>query len=91
MEAERGFKNGEGNPTLQARFYISRAESAEYFCGMYPQALVPLKPAILALDVVFNEDRQRLREGNGPENMAIVRKMASANFDEEQGRKSFSS
>ncbi|MEM6805947.1 MAG: ISAs1 family transposase, partial [Bacteroidota bacterium] len=28
------------------------------------------------LDVVFLEDKQRVRKGNGPENMATARKMA---------------
>jgi predicted transposase YbfD/YdcC len=89
VEAEREFKNGEGNPTLQTRFYISsRAENAEYFAGCTRKHWGIENQLHWHLDVVFNEDRQRLREGNGPENMAIVRKMALQTLMKSKGRKS---
>lgn len=40
------------------------------------------------LDVVFNEDRQRVREGNGAENMAILRKIALQLLLKHKGKKS---
>ncbi|MEZ4933620.1 MAG: ISAs1 family transposase [Saprospiraceae bacterium] len=76
-------------PTLQARFYISsRAENAEYFAGCTRKHWGIENQLHWHLDVVFNEDRQRLREGNGPENMAIVRKMALQTLMKSKGRKS---
>ena len=40
------------------------------------------------LDVVFNEDRQRVREGNGAQNMAALRKLALQTLLRFKGKKS---
>ena len=89
VEAERAFKNGEENNTLQTRFYISsRAANAEYFAKCTRKHWSIENQLHWQLDVVFNEDRQRLREGNAPENMAIMRKLALQTLMKSKGRKS---
>lgn len=89
VEAERSFKNGEEGTTFQTRFYISsRAGSAEYFAGCARRHWSVENQLHWYLDVVFNEDRQRLRVGNAPENMAILRKLSLQTLMKNKGSKS---
>jgi predicted transposase YbfD/YdcC len=89
VEAERSFKNGEGGATFQTRFYISsRAGSAGYFAGCSRRHWSVENQLHWYLDVVFNEDRQRLREGNAPENMAAMRKLSLQTLLKNKGKKS---
>lgn len=77
IESERKFKNGEQKDTFQTRFYISSKDcNAEYFSKAVRNHWGIENQLHWYLDVVFNEDRQRVREGNAPENMAIIRKIA---------------
>lgn len=89
VEAERSFKNGEEKTTFQTRFYISSREgSAQYFAGCTRMHWSIENQLHWYLDVVFNEDRQRLREGNAPENMAIMRKLSLQTLMMNKGKKS---
>lgn len=77
IEGERKFKNGTQKDTCQSRFYISSATgNAEYFAKAIRNHWGIENQLHWFLDVVFNEDRQRVREGNAPDNMAIMRKIA---------------
>ena len=77
VEGERKFKNGEQKDTFQTRFYISSAMGdAKYFGAAVRNHWSIENQLHWFLDIIFNEDRQRVREGNAPDNMAIMRKMA---------------
>lgn len=89
VESERNFKNGKKKTTFQTRFYISsRTADAEYFSKCTRRHWSIENHLHWQLDVVFNEDRQRVREGNAPENMAILRKLALQTLTKSKGRKS---
>ena len=89
VEGERRFKNGERKDTFQTRYYISSAVGdAEYFGSAVRNHWSIENKLHWFLDVVFNEDRQRAREGNAPENMAIMRKMALQILLKNKGRSS---
>lgn len=89
VQAERAFKNREETPSIQTRYYISsKAQSAEYFAQRTRRHWHIENQLHWQLDVVFQEDRQRLREGNAPENMAIIRKMALQTLMKGKGKKS---
>lgn len=89
VESEREFKNGESKSTFQTRFYVSSAnESAEYF-GLRTRHHWSIENQLhWYLDVVFNEDRQRVRQGNAPDNMATLRKMALQLLIQHKGKSS---
>ena len=77
VEGERSYKNGLEKDTFQTRYYISSATGdAKYFGGAVRNHWSIENKLHWFLDVVFKEDNQRVREGNAPENMAIVRKIA---------------
>jgi len=89
VESERSFKNGQQKTTSQTRFYISsKLADAEYFSKSIRQHWSIENHLHWQLDIVFNEDRQRLREGNAPENMAILRKLALQTLIKCKGKKS---
>jgi len=89
VESERSFKNGKKKTTFHTRFYISsRFADAKYFSKCIRKHWSIENDLHWQLDVVFNEDRQRLREGNAPENMAILRKLALQTLMKNKGRKS---
>jgi predicted transposase YbfD/YdcC len=89
VECERIFKNGEEKNTFQTRFYISSVdESAAYFGERTRKHWSIENKLHWYLDVVFNEDRQRVREGNGAENMATLRKMGLQKLLQHKGNKS---
>ena len=76
-ESERTFKNGLTKSTFHTRFYVSSMdENAEFFAQSIRKHWSIENQLHWYLDVVLNEDRQRVREGNALENMAILRKMA---------------
>jgi len=89
VESERSFKNGKEKTTFQTRFYISSKEQdAQYFSKQTRKHWSIENQLHWYLDVVFNEDRQRVREGNAPENMAIIRKLALQTLIKSKGKKS---
>lgn len=89
IESQRSFKSGLEKTTNQTRFYISSKEQdAEYFNKVTRNHWGIENQLHWFLDVVFNEDRQRVREGNAPENMAIMRKLALQTLLKHKGKKS---
>jgi len=63
----------------EVRYYISsRKASAEQFQGWIRSHWSIENSCHWVLDVAFREDDHRLREGHGPQNMALVRKIALA-------------
>lgn len=74
---DRSFKNGKEAPSSKTRFYISSASfTAEEF-GKATRSHWSIENQLhWYLDVVFLEDRQRVRKDHGPDNMATARKMA---------------
>lgn len=89
VESERHFKSGLNKSTFQIRFYISsKLEGAIYFSRCVRGHWSIENQLHWYLDVVFNEDKQRLKEGNAPENMAIMRKLALQTLLKNKGRKS---
>ena len=76
-ENERIFKNGLAKSSFQTRYYVSSAhKNAQYFGHSIRGHWSIENQLHWYLDVVFNEDRQRVRQGNALENMATLRKMA---------------
>lgn len=74
---ERSFKNGKQEDSTKTRFYISSADFNAKAFGKCTRSHWSIENQLhWYLDVVFLEDRQRVRKDNGPENMATVRKMA---------------
>lgn len=89
IKSERVFKNGIEKNTSQIRFYISSKDAnAQYFAQCIRNHWSIENQLHWYLDVVFNEDRQRLRMGNAAENMAILRKMGLQTLLQHKGRKS---
>lgn len=89
IEGERKFKNGEQKDTYQTRFYVSSANGdAQYFAKAIRNHWSIENQLHWFLDIVFNEDRQRVREGNAPDNMAIMRKMALQLLLQNKGKSS---
>ena len=77
VESERKFKNGENKDTFQTRFYVSSAKGGGEYFGLATRNHWSIENQLhWFLDIVFNEDRQRVREGNAPDNMATMRKIA---------------
>lgn len=88
-DCERTFKNGLEKTTFQTKFYISSVEqNAEYFGWSTRKHWSIENQLHWYLDVVFHEDQQRVREGNGPENMATLRKMALQTLLKHKGNNS---
>jgi predicted transposase YbfD/YdcC len=89
IEGERKFKNGEQKDTFQTRYYISSAiGDAEYFGTAIRNHWSIENKLHWFLDVIFNEDRQRVREGNAPDNMALMRKIALQLLLQNKGKSS---
>lgn len=89
VESHRAFKNGMEKDTSRQRFYVSSAKgNAEYFGKRIRRHWSIENQCHWFLDVVFNEDRQRVREGNGAENMATLRKMALQTLLQHKGKDS---
>lgn len=89
VESERRFKNGVNKDTSQTRFYVSSANRGAQYFGLRTRHHWSIENQLhWYLDVVFNEDRQRVREGNGPDNMATIRKMALQLLLQHKGKSS---
>lgn len=89
VQAQRSFKNDQKPPTLKTRFYISSAtQSATYFAAKTRGHWSIENNLHWQLDVVFNEDRQRVREGNAAQNMCTLRKIALQLLNQNKGKKS---
>ena len=68
-----------GKTSDETRYYISSREaSAQTFLKAVRSHWGIENPCHWVLDVAFNEDHHRLREGHAPQNMALVRKIALA-------------
>lgn len=77
VECERIFKNGKQPSSFQTRFYISSTDQDAAFFGKATRHHWSIENHLhWQLDMVFNEDRQRVKKDNAPENMATVRKIA---------------
>ena len=77
VHSVRKFKNDAEKETRSQRFYVSSsAGNAAYFGQRTRKHWSIENQCHWYLDVVFNEDNQRVREGNASENMATLRKMA---------------
>lgn len=89
VESKREFKSGVSKTTFQTRYYISsRDKDAAYFGERVRKHWSIENKLHWYLDVVFNEDRQRVREGNGAENMNILRKMGLQTLMKNKGKDS---
>lgn len=89
MKSERIFKNGEEKNTSKTRFYISSVDAGAQFFGQRIRNHWSIENQLhWYLDVVFNEDRQRIRIGNAAENMAVLRKMGLQILLQNKGKKS---
>jgi len=89
VQSERDFKTGIQKSTTQTRFYIcSRFGDAAYFNRCIRSHWSIENQLHWYLDVVFREDKQRLKQGNAPENMAIMRKLALQSLLKNKGKKS---
>ena len=87
VEGERTFKNGLEKNTFHTRYYVSSADKDATYFGNCTRNHWSIENQLhWYLDVVFNEDNQRVREGNGPENMTTLRKMALQNLLEHKGK-----
>ena len=75
IESDRTVVGGE--TTMDRHWYISsRAESAEYFLSARRQHWSVENGLHWVLDVAFREDESRVREGDGAENLSVLRRMA---------------
>lgn len=86
-ENERSFKNGIEKSTLHTRFFVSSLnQDARYFAASIRNHWSIENQLHWYLDVVFDEDRQRTKAGNAPENMATLRKMALQTLLKHKGK-----
>lgn len=77
IKSERTSKSIPDKTTTQLRFYISSAiGDAKYFNESVREHWSIENNLHWQLDVVFSEDRQRIRKDKGAENFATLRKMA---------------
>lgn len=89
IHSERTQKNKPEKTTIQTRFYISSAiGTAEYFNTAAKHHWGIENNLHWQLDVVFSEDRQRIRKDNGPDNFATLRKMALQLLVQNKGKSS---
>lgn len=89
VEAQRTFKNEPTKTSFKTRFYISSARrNAAYFGAATRKHWSIENELHWFLDMVFEEDNQRLRQGNAPQNMAMIRKLALQTLFKYKGKKS---
>ncbi len=69
---------GEPKPTVQWRYFLSSlpCNSGEYLAGLVRNHWSIENSQHWTLDVAFNEDQSRVRKNHGPENIAIMRRLA---------------
>jgi len=89
VENERQFKSGLEKTGNETRFYISSKDEGAIYFGRSIRNHWSIENRLhWYLDVVFNEDKQRLKQGNAPENMTIMRKLALQTLLKNKGGKS---
>lgn len=89
VEAQRTFKVYPEQTSFHRRFYISSArKDARFFGGATRKHWSVENDLHWFLDVVFLEDKQRVRTGNASENMAVLRKLALQTLLKNKGNKS---
>lgn len=64
-----------GKTTEETRYFIASITNGTEFANAV-RAHWGIESMHWTLDVTFNEDRSRIRKENGPENTALLRKMA---------------
>jgi len=75
---------GDATPTVERRFYISSlARKAKPFARAVRSHWGIENKLHWTLDVSFHEDASRLRTGHGPENLALVRRLAASLLQKE--------
>ena len=63
--------------SVERRYYISTLDNDAQRFGQAVRSHWAIENSLhWVLDVVFNEDQSRIRNGNGPENMAVLRQIA---------------
>ncbi|MBX2843930.1 MAG: ISAs1 family transposase [Flammeovirgaceae bacterium] len=89
VACERSFKNGKQASSFQTRFYISSAKKDSCFFGKATRHHWSIENQLhWQLDMVFSEDRQKVRKGHAPENMATLRKMGLQLLMKHKGKNS---
>jgi predicted transposase YbfD/YdcC len=78
-----------GQTTVEHRLYLSSLEASAKFMLDLTRSHWGIENSLhWQLDVVFREDRQRIREGNGAQNMATLRKLALQLFHQAPDKES---
>lgn len=89
IQSERTAKNNPDKTSVKTRFYISSLkEKAVYFNKCTKDHWSIENHLHWQLDVVFSEDRQRIRKGHGAENLATLRKMGLQLILQHKGKRS---
>lgn len=89
VETQRDFKHGVRKSKTHTRFYISSLQREAAFFAERIRSHWSIENQLhWHLDVVFLEDKQRLKSGNAPENMSILRKLALQILKQHKGKKS---
>jgi len=85
----RSERQESGKPmSVEERYYITRLDGAAQTLGQAVRTHWEVENTVhWVLDVVFREDDSHLRVGKGPENMAILRRLALNLLQQEQAGK----
>ena len=79
---------GNGTPTVEKRFYICSIEAKVKTFARAVRGHWTIENKLhWVLDVSFHEDASRLRSGHGPENLALVRRLAASLLQKEKTAK----
>jgi predicted transposase YbfD/YdcC len=79
---------GDAEPTSETRFYISSLKPKAKTFARAVRGHWGIENSLhWVLDVSFREDESRLREGHGPENLALLRRMAASLLQNEKTAK----
>jgi len=79
---------GDAEPTTETRFYISSLQPKVKTFARAVRGHWGIENSLhWVLDVSFREDESRLREGHGPENLALLRRMAASLLQNEKTKK----